>query len=303
MSVTVQRVHHDRGAADAVWRAVEHIESHTEWMQDAVRITFKSEQHSGVGAEFECLTRVGPLFTTDRFVVTRWRPGELMGIEHRGAVTGDAEFRLGRSGAERTEFCWEERLRFPWWLGGVVGEQVGRPGAAPRLEWQRGAPRSARSRMRVSLRPGPGDRRTDEQGESRVDVPTQSKGRSPAGNGAFVGGVAAGLAEHGYTETEYFIAGRADRVRARRATAWRRVADTADYRTRILVYRPADPARFNGTVLVEWLNVSGGLDGAADWTSCTARRCASGVRVGRACRRSTVGVRRRRRDSWRRPAR
>ena len=43
-------------------------------MHDAVRITFQSEQHGGVGAEFECLTRVGPLFTTDRFVVTRWDP-------------------------------------------------------------------------------------------------------------------------------------------------------------------------------------------------------------------------------------
>ena len=31
------------------------------------------------------------------------------------------------------------------------------------------------------------------------------------------------------------------------------------------MYRPADAARFNGTVVVEWLNVSGGLDGAAGW--------------------------------------
>lgn len=29
--------------------------------------------------------------------------------------------------------------------------------------------------------------------------------------------------------------------------------------------RPADPARFNGTVVVEWLNVSGGLDAAPEW--------------------------------------
>jgi uncharacterized protein YndB with AHSA1/START domain len=110
-----------------VWAAVEDIESHTDWMKDAVRITFKSEPHRGVGAEFECLTRVGPLFTTDKFVVTRWRPGEVMGIEHRGAVTGNAEFRLEPHGDARTSFCWEERLRFPWWLGGIVGERVGGP--------------------------------------------------------------------------------------------------------------------------------------------------------------------------------
>ena len=34
----------------------------------------------------------------------------------------------------------------------------------------------------------------------------------------------------------------------------------ADYRTRVIVRRPADAADASGTVLVEWLNVSGGVD-------------------------------------------
>jgi hypothetical protein len=115
-------------SAEAVWRAVEHIETHTEWMADAESITFRSAQHQGVGAEFDCLTRVGPLHTTDRFVVTRWDPGVAMGIEHRGAVTGDGEFRLrSLDVGTRTEFCWDETLTFPWWLGGVVGERAARP--------------------------------------------------------------------------------------------------------------------------------------------------------------------------------
>jgi hypothetical protein len=97
-------------------------------MLDADTITFRSEQHEGVGAEFDCLTRVGPLHTTDRFVVTRWEPGVAMGIEHRGAVTGVGEFRLRPLAAgESTEFCWEETLTFPWWMGSVAGEQFGRP--------------------------------------------------------------------------------------------------------------------------------------------------------------------------------
>jgi hypothetical protein len=37
------------------------------------------------------------------------------------------------------------------------------------------------------------------------------------------------------------------------------------YKTRLVVYRPADPARFNGTVVVEWLNVTAGVDLANDW--------------------------------------
>ncbi len=127
MSVTINVCTTIDAPPATVWAAVEHIESHVEWMKDAVRITFKSAQHRDVGAEFECLTRVGPLFTTDTFVVTRWQPGALMGIEHRGAVTGNAEFRLHAVGDRSTRFCWEERLRFPWWLGGVGGERVGGP--------------------------------------------------------------------------------------------------------------------------------------------------------------------------------
>ncbi|UDY37856.1 alpha/beta hydrolase domain-containing protein [Dermatobacter hominis] len=39
----------------------------------------------------------------------------------------------------------------------------------------------------------------------------------------------------------------------------------ADYRTRIIVRRPVDPADSSGVVVAEWLNVSGGLDADPDW--------------------------------------
>jgi hypothetical protein len=41
---------------------------------------------------------------------------------------------------------------------------------------------------------------------------------------------------------------------------------TADYRTRIVVRRPGSAERFNGTVVVEWLNVSGGIDASPEQT-------------------------------------
>lgn len=71
--------------------------------------------------------------------------------------------------------------------------------------------------------------------------------------------------EHGYTEDEYFVSGDATAFRAagtwREDGAWTATAgETAPYTTRILVRRPTDPAAFNGTVLVEWLNVSIGMD-------------------------------------------
>jgi hypothetical protein len=40
----------------------------------------------------------------------------------------------------------------------------------------------------------------------------------------------------------------------------------ADYRVRMVVRRPVDPARFNGVLIVEWLNVSARLEGAADYS-------------------------------------
>lgn len=44
-------------------------------------------------------------------------------------------------------------------------------------------------------------------------------------------------------------------------------ADSGDYRTRILVRRPERATDFNGTVVVEWLNVSGGIDANPDYVS------------------------------------
>ncbi|MFC8047476.1 alpha/beta hydrolase domain-containing protein [Nocardia sp. NPDC057353] len=42
-------------------------------------------------------------------------------------------------------------------------------------------------------------------------------------------------------------------------------AARAEYATRAVTVVPTDAARFNGTVVVEWLNVSGGLDAPAVW--------------------------------------
>ena len=42
-------------------------------------------------------------------------------------------------------------------------------------------------------------------------------------------------------------------------------ASTAPYTTRVVVYRPIDAKKFDGTVDVEWLNVTGGVDAAAAW--------------------------------------
>jgi uncharacterized protein YndB with AHSA1/START domain len=112
--------------ADRVWDVVETIERHTDWMVDARRIDFVSSTRRGVGTEFDCLTRVGPFRTRDRMTVTEWDPPRAMAIEHRGVVSGKGRFTIKRRRGG-TRFCWTERLRFPWWMGGFAGEQLARP--------------------------------------------------------------------------------------------------------------------------------------------------------------------------------
>jgi hypothetical protein len=118
-----------------VWASIKDIGSHVEWMEDAVAIRFTSSRRSGVGTTFDCDTQVGPLRLLDRMEITEWRPGRSMGIRHVGVVTGEGRFVLRRRLRGGTRFTWEERLHFPWWLGGPVGAVVGGPVLG--LVWRR----------------------------------------------------------------------------------------------------------------------------------------------------------------------
>ena len=110
-----------------VWDRLRDLESHVEWMADAVAIRFVTERREGVGTTFDCDTRVGPLRTVDRMTVTEWRPRRAMGVRHVGIVTGQGRFTLRRAGRGRTRLVWDERLRFPWWLGGPVAGALAAP--------------------------------------------------------------------------------------------------------------------------------------------------------------------------------
>jgi len=80
------------------------------------------------------------------------------------------------------------------------------------------------------------------------------------------------LAEVGYMQQEYFISGSARAFTnmgdLESDGLWTVVpASRETYKTRIVVYRPIDTQAFNGSVAIEWLNVSSGLDAAPDWTT------------------------------------
>ncbi len=74
----------------------------------------------------------------------------------------------------------------------------------------------------------------------------------------------------GYLAEEFFVTGTASsyspEAELRPDGQWRVTpSGAADFTTRVVMLTPADQAQFNGTVLVEWLNVSGGIDAPAVW--------------------------------------
>lgn len=72
----------------------------------------------------------------------------------------------------------------------------------------------------------------------------------------------------GYALEEYLVGGTATSFEAVDTPldgTWTvEPGEQADYRTRVIVRRPTDPATFSGTVIVEWFNVSA-IEAAPDW--------------------------------------
>jgi hypothetical protein len=76
--------------------------------------------------------------------------------------------------------------------------------------------------------------------------------------------------QYGYSEQEYFVSGTATAYAPKGTLGldghWGVTpTTTAPYETRIVVRRPTDAAKFNGTVIVEWLNVTSGMDSDPDF--------------------------------------
>lgn len=111
-------------------------------------------------------------------------------------------------------------------------------------------------------------------GSGSAEAAADSRGGIPHVEGPVTGGqrghifggfVGDDLAAHGYVEDEYFVSGVAQcyapvgdlnpdgRWCVKRDT-------TAPYKTRVIVHRPKDPAKFNGVLICEWTNVSAFID-------------------------------------------
>lgn len=123
---------------------------------------------------------------------------------------------------------------------------------------------SERSATTVPDRP---DQATETTVTFEPSTPTDVAPPPAEGDGVALPQPAAAVPD-GYVMEEYLIGGTATSFEAIDAPddgMWTVApAGQADYRTRVIVRRPEDPAAFSGTVLVEWFNVSA-IEAAPDW--------------------------------------
>ncbi|MDZ7675450.1 MAG: alpha/beta hydrolase domain-containing protein [Acidimicrobiales bacterium] len=107
----------------------------------------------------------------------------------------------------------------------------------------------------------------------RPDGPTADvTAELTGGAGIFVGAPEDRELAAGYVESEYAASGTAQAFTAEGELPtdgmWTLTAGTeADYTTRVVVRRPESAEDFSGVVLLEWMNVSGGVDADPDWTT------------------------------------
>lgn len=112
--------------AALVWEALADLGSHTDWMADARSIEFIGDRRQGLGTRMVVDTRVGPLHTRDIVEVTAWEEGRSITVSHRGLIRGIGVLSVEDAG-DHARARWEERLVFPWWLGGPAAAWAARP--------------------------------------------------------------------------------------------------------------------------------------------------------------------------------
>ena len=95
---------------EVVWDEVKIMKNHVNWMQDAAKIDFLSENEAGIDTKMKVLTKVGPFTLNDIITVTTWEEMNSIGVVHEGIVTGEGAFYLSKNDDNSTKFQWIEDL-------------------------------------------------------------------------------------------------------------------------------------------------------------------------------------------------
>lgn len=106
----------------------------------------------------------------------------------------------------------------------------------------------------------------DDGGQDDADAAgVELSGPVSGGMGKIFSASVADLAARGYSESEFFFSGEAQAYTLpgglTKDGKWTLAESSkAPFKSRLIVRRPTDATKFNGTVVIEWLNVSGGVD-------------------------------------------
>ena len=109
--------------------------------------------------------------------------------------------------------------------------------------------------------------KTAQAAAPQIDItgPIASDFSGTRGSNAIYSASAIELIDNGYIEEEFFIEGLANTYSTGDLQSGEIVSTGHDYRTRLVVRRPKQLSAFNGTAIVEWMNVTGGTDKDIDW--------------------------------------
>src|SRR4051812_6876130 len=105
----------------SVWPFVADIGGHARWQVDLRSIRFTSDRTRGVGATYDCDTRLGPVRMRIPMGVTEWREGKAVAVRYEGALSGGGRITVQRRREGRAKGTWAARVRLPWGLGGAAG--------------------------------------------------------------------------------------------------------------------------------------------------------------------------------------
>ena len=114
------------GPPEIVWELITDWEHQDDWMLEATDFAVVSSHREGLGVEAEATVSIGGIKTRDRVRITRWEPGQVLGIEHLGWVSGHADMTLVPSNGS-TRFVWREHFKPPLGVVGAMGMTLAKP--------------------------------------------------------------------------------------------------------------------------------------------------------------------------------
>jgi len=125
--VTIELAETMPGPPEVVWHLITDWENQGDWQLEARDFVVTSVEREGVGVTAEATVSIGGITTRDVAEVVAWEPNKLLGIEHKGWVSGKGELHLTALGSDRTHVFWVETLYPPLGIAGAVGLTVFRP--------------------------------------------------------------------------------------------------------------------------------------------------------------------------------